>query len=87
MIPVEQLVAPGEQVILEDIKGHAVSTRSNDKDRVKIVLTSGKAALLSPQVFVQCPLGPTDRINNYFAHRETMVLYRRAFKDGDDVSR
>jgi hypothetical protein len=40
MIPVEQLVAPGEQVILKDIKGHAVSTRSNDKDRVKIVLTS-----------------------------------------------
>ena len=86
MIPVEQLLAPTEQVILEDMKGHAISTCSNNKNQVKVILTSSKAMFLSPQVLVQCPLGPMNRINNYFAHQETVVLYRHEFEDSDNVS-
>ena len=66
---------------------HAHSIRSNDKDQVKGVLTGGRASLLCPQVFIQRPLDAMDRAHNYFSHREMMVLYRRAFENGDDVSR
>jgi len=40
-----------------------------------------------PPSFRPVSFGPYGQNYNYFAHRETMVLYRRAFEDGDDVSR
>lgn len=53
---------------------------------MKGVLIGDNDKPLSYESFVQCPLGPMDRIHNYILHWEAMALYQRTFSKGDNVS-